>query len=432
VNSKESEDCIATALFDVLHIISHDQECLAHFAQSVPWADLPIGSPRLGKIALSLVIPVLEKYPRTADAELLPIIRAQIPSQPVKALRLIEIITDAMTDETFDLRIASVFLDCGDAFIANGAGQVYLNILFKFLRRLRSFRANRAKQALPVIVRALNSTDVETVRTALTVLASLRPIRFDIDSALLLRLLENDEFCEQTLKLLIVSKPVVVSIEIIQWLLNHSRNHFAIVVLLSLCRTSDVSELLMANIDVWLGRENPSTALQFRILLQLLYNQENKRPLMAVPNVVQLFVNIVSERQLEAIRAVAVLIKKFPSDRDFLTRIVDAGLVNSLVNFVITQKDIDLFEDGYVFVDAMSYVGYLKDFALLIPSAIDHIDHPKLGLSALRYFALLGESPEGLAKLKESQLSTVLVSKMSQLSDDKKPVGESLLLKLIR
>jgi serine/threonine protein kinase len=432
VNSKESEDMIATALFDVLHIISRDQECLAHFAQSVPWADLPISSPRLGKIAFSLVIPVLEKYPRTADGELLPIIRAQIPSQPVKALRLIEIITDAMTDETFDLRAASVLIDSGDAFIAHGAGKVYLNIVFKLLRRLRSFRAHRAKHALPVMVRALSSTDPETVSTALTVLSSLRPITISIENATLLALLEQEEYCNQTLKLLIVSKPVNVGIELIQWLVAHSKNDFAIVVLLSLCRTSDVSELLVANPDVWLGQEDLAIPIQFRVVLLLMYHRENKRPIMAFPNLAQLFVGIVSGGQLDAIGAVAVIIDKLPPDRDFLARLVDAGLVSSLINFVLTRTDPELLANGYLFVQTMSHFGYLDDFALFIPLAIDHISDPKLSLSALRYLTLMAEFPEGVSKLKEGQLSAVLVAKTSQLPEETKTLAEGLLLKVIR
>jgi serine/threonine protein kinase len=425
---EESDEVIASALFCVLHLISHDEECLEHFATSVRWGDLPISHPKIGGIALSLVIPVLEKYPKSADAELLGTIRAQIPRQPGKALRLLDIITDAMTDETFDARTCTVLLDWADAFIESGAGRLYLNTLFKLLHRLRSFRAHKVKQVIALLVKCLTVPDFDVVDAALRVLRSLRPILLPVEPVVLLGLLGSEFFVIQTLQLMIVAKPATVSIELIECLANYADNEYAQIVLLSLCRTKDGAALVIENPSAWLLRPNLSIYVQLQILLILMASSANQTQLQRLENLPQLLASLALEGDSKVTTAVAVAVKKLNADDDFLNRIVAAGVVESVINGAITAKDDDLFSKTYLLVRAVSRFGFLDGFSSLVPQAMEHIQSTsKLSLSALRFLELMTRFSDGLAAMKAAGVAKVLADRMSHFPVEMKDLAERVL-----
>jgi hypothetical protein len=425
IGTKENDDMAATALFVVLTVVSRNEECLEHFARSVRWENLQIGNPKLSEIALSLVIPVIERYPKTIDAELLRILHSQVSHQPIKTLRVVETITGNMDDETFDSGLCNFFLEIGHRFIQNTVGTLYLNCLFKFLHRLRSFRANKSKGALAVLVAALSAPDFEVVKTAITILRSLRPITFTIDSPVLLRLLDDEPLSVATLKLLIVSKPGTLYIELIEWLIKHFESNWAVIVLLSLCRTEDGILLMISNPDTWLLRSGFPNHIQFQILLTLLGNGTRAHKVIKLKTVPKLFVNILSEGDLVSAKAVATVIKKFQTDASSMKRLVDWTFIVT----AITRKDEDLLMKIYLFITTLLSGGYVSDFLLLLRLVPDHLqENSKLGIAALEYLELLITFPEGLMKVKQTNIGSLLTQRLRTFNPQMKVIAERIRL----
>jgi serine/threonine protein kinase len=405
IRENATQDVVAGALFVLLFLISNDPFCLEFFAQNADWSNLPLPGSKLDNLSLSLLIPVLEKYPGRADSKMISFIQAQIPTHAMKTLRLLSIIIDSMTDKTLNLEVCDNLTRWADIFISQGAGRTLMNTLQKTLRRLPAFRAARFSDCLIVFVRALNGRSPGVIHTALGHLTTHRPSPLPVPPEVLVDLLGQEQFREKVLRLISVTVPETVSSPLLGWLVEQGKTPgtWENVALLNCCRSSTAAEILLKSPGVWLAQGG---VLSLKIIMVLAVDPAKRAACVSLPGLPELLADLVKQ---DLIGVIGPFLLKCPLTLPFVNALIESGCVSSMVSVAKEANNEAAYSHVYTFIEALAGTTWTDDFAAFVDVAISHLKESSgIAATAVSYLAAISSSPSGAAILKQAGLANFL------------------------
>jgi serine/threonine protein kinase len=414
VRARQPPNVVGAGLFNLLHVITHSQRLLHDFAQSVHWPDLPFGDEKLSGVCLSLLLPVLDRWPEMATGEVVQLVQMAIPTAPLKTLRIFSTLINASSDASPGFSAFwKILFQAKGTMMMKGAGCPFLYMLYKYLLRSKRFRQLCASSCLAIFCRSLKLIGTDVIHVALTILLSLRPPLLPVDSVDLVACLSSPELRLKTLKLLAVSKPATVTVELIDWLVVQTGDPWVDLVLLSLCRTNDVARLLLANLSLWMFREGLPYKTQFRMMLCIILEPENRAAVGGLQGLGEWIANLAIDRNLDVLENLPLFIRKLPTNREFVGKLIDSRCVATFLAVVLEVGEEQVFANAYLLIELAVEVGYLVEFAAFVPPAMALVDcSPQFMGSALAFLELMSASPQGKEELLRLQVMDFLEEKL--------------------
>jgi hypothetical protein len=364
------------------------------------------------------LIPVLEKYPSKVDEPLLTYITGQIPTHAMKALRLLSIVIDSMTDQTLNLEVCDTLTRWADIFISHGAGRTLMNTLQKTMRRLPSFCAVRRDVCIGVFIRALSAQSPGTVLTAVVHLIAQSPASLAAPPDVVLGVLAHEQLRDKMLRLLCIVPLETVSADLLVWLLTEGRTPgaWANAALVAVCRVKPAADLLLKHPELWLLREGLPVRVQLQVMLALATNVATRAALIALPAFVEFCANRAAAADTVVIEVIGPLLKKCRVDAAFLTRIVESGCVRAIAGLVESPLTDRTFERVYAFAEALASAGWADDFATFIRAAGTHVQGPApLAAAAAAFLTAVSLLPSGVAFVKQTGIVSFLSQRRATL-----------------
>jgi hypothetical protein len=256
----------------------------------------------------------------------------------------------------------------------------------------------------------------------------LRPPLLPVNSDDLVACLSSTELRPKTLKLLAVSKPAKVTVKLIEWLLVQTGDPWVDLVLLSLCRTNDVAKLLLANPSLWMSREGLPYITQFRIMLCIIIEPENRAPVRDLQGLGEWITNLAIERDLDILANLPLFIRKLPTNKEFVGKLIDTQCVATFLAVVLEVEEETVFPNAYLVIELAAEVEYLVEFAAFIPPAMALVDcSPMFVGSALAFLELMSASPRGKEELLKLEVTDFLEQKLGTFQREMcKPVDRIL------
>jgi hypothetical protein len=288
------------------------------------------------------------------------------------------------------------------------------------VQRFAVFRSQRAAKVVEVFCCALKSEDVEVVRTAIAGLLAFRPPSLPMSCDVLLAGLGRDAVRPRLLRLLALSRPASVNIALIGWFVGFTpAEKWQHLVLLSLCRHADVASLLVQTPDAWLLAQTLPSHVQLQMLLCLLQQSGYRSALMNSPQLPQLLIVLIGERDLDILRVIPFIIGVLPMDAAFVLRLSQAGVVILYLTVIAELNFEQLFPFGYQLIEKVSRVGWVDDLALFITVAVQHIDRvPGLMMHAVAYLFMVSLVPRPARQLPNWRVGEFLLKKRPVLPPD--------------
>ena len=411
--NSSSIDAIRTALFELLKLISSNQECLQIYLSTSDVYNLPFENENFATIALSVLIPIFEHYPNIANANLVKKLDSLVNRYPLKIIRLFSILCDSFNDTHVDWTVVDSLIIRADVFIANHEAKPLLHALFKLIMKNGPVREGRFKYIMAIFDKCAQLEDPESILAVYTSLIAMRlPVITLPSHTILLHLKSaNASISLAAIQLLCFSKPEVITKELLECVLRGSvGSKWAKIAILTLSNDIVSARLLLSMTNFWLSPDSRiDETLQLQIILVLLITPENRSLIAENDDIPIFFDRIIQTQKIEYFDTLYSAIKRLPITAQFLTKLSTSHFISDYLSLIIKLNIEQLYVKGYLLLDYLCRRGYFPESLMLLDAAVKHIqEFPNLQNFAIAYLAVISNYPAGAEELSKRHLPELI------------------------
>lgn len=427
IDSETPSKTLSVALFELLKLITNNNECLLKYFESGGFNKLPFMVPELRDISLSILIPIFESYKFDIDINLLYILETLIQSNPLKIARLFSLLIGLNFDKAklpkisqINIKVVDLMIMKGDLFIQNGAACALLQSLYKIILINPEILESRGKYCCNIFNQCLESNDDEVIDLAFSILNSLKLQDIVISTDILIRYIkENGSKMNQVLKYLAVTNVSFINYELMELILKKLRiSDWIAIVYLKLCHncTFDISFIKYFD-EVAIDKTIPYE-YRIRIILSLLSNSSFKSNVSKLNNLISLLNDILYINTLEPIKIIKTIFSKIDINEQ-LNKLKKYDLINNTFKLAIKINDDNTFLYIYDIINTINKFVFMDEFLLIIPIALKHLGRDSNYQSnSLKYFYLISCNKKSNKMLLKSQLLNRLKELLLSLNDE--------------
>ena len=412
IRENEPKPVIQSALFDLLVIITEQEDCLVEFGLKSEFMNFSYDDPELRDLSLSLYIPVCEKLPNSISDSYIDFLQSMIPKAPLKVMRMFSMLVESYKDSNINWVVCDLLCVKSQVFLMNGAGNALLQTLYRMVDHLEEFRKSRSQICVTIFAGCLNSPEEHIIELALNALLAMRPQNFPCTAETVLSLLNNPEHRSRILQLLCVSCPSSANMAVFKLLLDLSFEvGEAAAALISMLQNPEFGDVCLEEAGMWLNRRTIDVGLRLQMVMSAMLSPANRKKVTQVPGMATFLNECIEDKDLEKIEVMCTVIRRTPVDKQFVQQLAAAGFIR---NYLTTIREINfehVYRKGYLVIDYLCRRHYVDDFLIFLPAAIEHLrTYPNLRKFAATYLALMSCYKDATTSLIEDQVYEALKS----------------------
>lgn len=422
-------------LFLILKLIVKNDNCLRIYVNSHAERQLPLLSPELSNVCLSILIPIFAKCPESFIPEYFELFDKLVYKQPLKILRLINTISNTKSFNNQIYQHLIDFLIKHSQFIIK-QNYVYplVNSLYKLFSMDKQLLAARINPIIRILSSCLLSTLNNTLVVTYTVLTILRPLIIPVDPDILIGHIQDHAISQSALQLLCFTRPIRVTIKLIDTLLNETkRTKKAEYALYLLAKYPDAQSILINHQSHFMQSSKVSPEIGLKIVLTLLqdpsydinifinksnngisaknkflaYRMSGQWLMRNLHDFPMLLTNALNQSDSSLLVAICNIFRKYPLSDAFINALEDSGFITKLIS--IARENPRLKITVYYLVDLLGRKQFVKSFLDLFPMALNDLKNANsMQKYAIAYFSLMSQSKYGIEEMNKYGVSQIL------------------------
>ncbi|KAH0791962.1 TKL family protein kinase [Histomonas meleagridis] len=329
-----------------------DSNCINVFPFNVPAA--------IGDI-IQLLIYIAQIAPETIPLDSLRVILSSAQGNEKKLVTLLAVFNNTMSDDQSFVSIVQSYVMSSQQFLASDQAATYLNILYSIYINNQSF--SFVSQAFAT---ALKSEDPNIIRLSYFGLCNMQFNQKILPLELIVT--HFDMFPYEATSLIARMASIPNSTRLINGLLKAANTTPVAVYLL--CKIADSSKgaQLLINNPEWLTSNIIDVNYQLRIFLSIFVHQELRAALIQLPNLIEMFTNVVELCPYDSIQAIVTVIRRLSTQiPEFIVYLSQTGFLSMFFQNSFGQYNPEMTRIGLLLLDNLIRVSYLEDYLDVIP-----------------------------------------------------------------
>lgn len=415
-------------LFEILKRIVSNEKCLEIYAKSQKERQLPFLITGLAEVSLSILIPVLTKYPQSYISDYLGLFESLLSQFPLKIIRLIYILSSGPFDHKVTGQFMLFILKYSQVFMQNDCTFPMVQTIYKLLIKDKQLIAEQNPQIIKLLSICLLAPSNETLVATYSLLEFIRPGMIAVDPSILVRHIKDHAIKHDVLKVLCCTRPFKVTDQLIAALLDECQtSQHAKYALFLLAKFADVQSTFIENSDLIFLNPEVDPEVSIKILLILLqdpkltihaFQQKGGVTNQCAQNILvlyedgfpQMLTRALNKLTTPMIMSISNILTRLPpeSTSTLVERLAQTGFITNLAMIALKNPEIR-FYTYYVYNSLGKGNCYVNEFVELLPAAIEDLKTSDiLRTYAIGYCELLKKSYRGREGLKNNNVSALI------------------------
>lgn len=333
-----------------------------------------------------------------------------IPEDPKKCLTILAVYSKSF--EEIEDPWPMLDLLYGDEFLEKSIASDYVTLLAYMVVNFVNFRKSRASACWVSICKALSIKNSEIVITCYECLAQITDAiqsQFKIPMDVVQSHFKRENLHDAMLTFLIRVPPKKCSPQFISSVVDNAKKNFKWTLLLYKLASFPNNALILVENAEWLLDDLPTPLETVQLFAIILSHKILRDSVTFIPNLAEFFQKMLGIKKEGIITIICLFIRRIPFNEDLIEAFSQLDLWNSIFKITFNTKDSVLIQQGFLIVDIIAKVCYIKELSIACPALVAHMqESEKLCVLAVSTAYVIAKYERCAIKLSKLNVESIL------------------------
>ena len=290
-----------------------------------------------------------------------------------------------------------------ETFIKKSTGYLYVSILYYLLTCYNSFAENRNVESKMSIVKFLKATDALTLTTTYEAIANLGIELRSLKSPI--KHLNDANLWNPVLSVLMRQKNIKCTKKLLELLLLRSHASPRPWIILLNIASSNEGAVFLLNHNSWMDEALRHPLEVAKLFLMIFLDPSRREECIRLTGFPIMLNALIDSGDQKMHGAATTIIRRAPQTMELLNILSASGVIKSYIKLTVESKNKKMYSNSLLLFDALSRVGYIKEYQEYADLLIELIGNPNHTKDAITVIVSMSFFPQMVEYFKEKKLN---------------------------